>query len=57
MAQVSSILQDVQADGQVVKASQTKMETDVSHIANKLEQADAHMIDLEVANMPLSKEV
>lgn len=55
MAQVSSILQDVQADVSAVKATQAKMESDVLELHDRLEQADARIMDLERDNGRLDK--
>lgn len=54
MVRVSNILQDLQADVSKVKTSQAKMATDV---ADKLEQVDVRIMDLEIENGRLDKEV
>ncbi|KAK7906782.1 hypothetical protein WMY93_015394 [Mugilogobius chulae] len=56
MAQVNSMLQEVQADVQAVKVSQAKTATDVANLYDKLEQADARIMDLERENGRLDRE-
>lgn len=53
MAQVSNILQDVS----MVKTVLAKMSTDFADLHDKLEQADAHIMDFKIENGWLDKEV
>lgn len=57
MAQVSNILKDLQADVSSVKSSQAKMETDVAAIYERLDRADSRIMDLEIENARLSREI
>lgn len=53
MAQVSNILQDIS----MVKTVLAKMSTDFADLHDKLEQAEAHIMDFKIENGWLDKEV
>jgi len=57
MAQVRDILKDVQSGVLSVNSSQAKMKTDLAAIYERLDQVDWLIMDLEVENAWLSKEV